>query len=73
MAKAIVGVIGGSGVYDLEGLTDLRRGFHRPGASRPTRCALAKSARRKRCSCRAMAAAISRPPPRSITAPISMP
>ena len=45
MTRAIVGVIGGSGVYDLPGLTDLQGGECRPrGASRRTPCVSAASA-----------------------------
>ena len=72
MTKAVLGIIGGSGIYDLPGLDDVREErVASPGASRRTRCASGGSATTESCSCPATGAGTGSRPPTSITAPIS--
>ena len=60
MAKPLIGVIGGSGLYHLAGFTATREepASRRPGAIPPTRCASAISATPRSCFSPATAAAI---------------
>ena len=74
MSKAIVGVIGGSGVYDLPGLTDLREErVATPWGDPSDSLRFGRVGKRKRCSWRATAGAIASLPQQSTIAPISTP
>jgi len=54
MTKAVLGVIGGSGIYDLPGLENVREErIASPWASRRGRCGSARSLACRWCSCRA--------------------
>ena len=74
MAKAILGIIGGSGIYDLPGLADVREERVASPWGEPSDVLRVRADRRdaRSCSCRAMAAATGSRPPTSTTAPISM-
>ena len=58
--QPVIGIIGGSGLYDIEGLEDKvwRQVAHALGRRRPTRCCSAGSVACVACSCRATAAGI---------------
>ncbi len=73
MSKTVLGIIGGSGVYDIAGLENARwERVASPWGEPSDELLSARSAASTWCSCRATAAAMSSRRPRSITAPISM-
>ena len=72
MTRAVLGIIGGSGIYDLPGLEDVREeAIESPWGepSAPLRAASSPACRS--CSCRGTARDIGCRPPTSTTAPIS--
>ena len=72
MAKAIVGIIGGSGVYKLAGLTDVREErVATPWGEPSDVLRFGRSATRRRCSSPVTARATASRPRRSTTAPTS--
>ena len=73
MTKAVLGIIGGSGIYDLPGLENVREEQHREPVGRAVRrrCGSARSPACRWCSCRATTRATGCRPPTSTTAPIS--
>ena len=73
MTKAVLGIIGGSGIYDLPGWRTLReeRVASSPGASRPTRCGSAASATTEMVFLPRHGAATGSRRPTSTTAPTS--
>ena len=60
MTRAVLGIIGGSGIYDLPGLEDVRDGDDQEPVGRAVRAADARRHRRacRSCSCRGTARAI---------------
>ena len=72
MTKAVLGIIGGSGIYDLPGLEKVRsKKIKSRGASRRRRCVSVRSRGCRSCFCRATTRATACRPPISTTAPIS--
>ena len=73
MTKSVLGIIGGSGIYDLPGLRERARAAHREPVGRAVggACASATSPACRWCSCRATTRATGCRRPTSTTAPIS--
>ena len=73
MTKAVLGIIGGSGIYDLPGLENVREERIESPWGEPSgaACASARSPACRSCSCRATTRATGCRPPTSTTAPIS--
>ncbi len=75
MTKAVLGIIGGSGIYDLPGLQNVRDVTVASPWGEPSDAAALRRHRRtsRSCSCPATTRATGCRPPTSTTAPISMP
>ncbi len=73
MTKAVLGIIGGSGIYDLPGLDNVREeAIASPlGANHRPRCAVARWPGCRSCSCRDTARDMRCRRPTSTIAPIS--
>ena len=72
MTKAVLGIIGGSGIYDLAGPGKVRSKNDRKPVGRAVgRVAIGEIAGCRSCFCRATTRAIGFRRPTSITAPIS--
>jgi purine nucleoside phosphorylase len=74
MTKTVLGIIGGSGVYQIDGLENATwQTVKSPWGEPSDQLLTGTYAGVDWCSCRAMAAAMSRRPARSTIAPISTP
>ena len=72
MTKAVLGIIGGSGIYDLPGLENVReQRIASPWGEPSGALRIGDIAGFRSCSCRATTRATACRPPTSTTAPIS--